>query len=311
MTLGQKIKELRIKSGITQKGLAEKLNVSFQTVSKWENDENEPDIATLKMLSSTFECSIDYLLDNSNMPIANVEGINVDKTKEEQKPVTQTIIIQQSPLHVCDICHKEIPEDQLRQQTVVDRPGHRERPATYKTVYYHKDCLSKQISEERHKAQVARQWQADLQKRRSFGWGIAGGIVALAISLIVMLKNETCKNAIHPALAVLYSALIGYAIFAMLYCIISGSYIAYIFFGCAHFSIKFPGIIFTFDLDGIAFLIGMKILFAVIAFLVGVAALAFATLLSAALGGISFPFVLIHNQNGGYEDNIWTERPFD
>ena len=44
MTFGQKIKPLRTKSNLTQKELAEKMNVTFQTISKWESDTNEPDL---------------------------------------------------------------------------------------------------------------------------------------------------------------------------------------------------------------------------------------------------------------------------
>ena len=62
MTLGQKLKELRSQKGLTQKELADKLHVSFQTVSKWENGENEPDIATLKELAALFECSVSELV---------------------------------------------------------------------------------------------------------------------------------------------------------------------------------------------------------------------------------------------------------
>ena len=62
MTLGQKLKELRSLKGLTQKELADKLHVSFQTVSKWEKDENEPDIVTLKQLAKLFGCSVDSLL---------------------------------------------------------------------------------------------------------------------------------------------------------------------------------------------------------------------------------------------------------
>ena len=51
MSFGNKIKDLRTKVGMTQKELAEKLHVSFQTVSRWEKDENEPDISTLKSIS--------------------------------------------------------------------------------------------------------------------------------------------------------------------------------------------------------------------------------------------------------------------
>ena len=64
MTLGQKLKKLRSDKNLTQKDLADQLHVTFQTISKWENDENEPDISTLKELAKLYECSIDYLFIN-------------------------------------------------------------------------------------------------------------------------------------------------------------------------------------------------------------------------------------------------------
>jgi len=129
--------------------------------------------------------------------------------------------------------------------------------------------------------------------------GIAGGVVALGIALWIFLSN---MQYVHPALGVLYSVLIGYAIFAMLYCIISGSYIGEVFGWCATASIRFPGLIFSWDLDGIIWVICMKIFFSICAFLFGVLALAFAIAFSATLGSISFPFVLIHNIHTDYED---------
>ena len=110
------------------------------------------------------------------------------------------------------------------------------------------------------------------------------------------------KVNVHPGLAVLWSVIISYALFAMVYCIITGSYIGDVFAWCAGLSIRFPGIIFSWDLEGFAFLIVMKILFAVLGFLIGVLALMFAIVFSAALGSVSFPFVLIHNINNNYQD---------
>ena len=126
--------------------------------------------------------------------------------------------------------------------------------------------------------------------------------MALVITLLILLLTPACKEAVHPAIAVLLSILAGYGIFAMLYCIISGSYIGEVFVWCAGLSIKFPGLIFSWDLEGFAWLIAMKILFAVLGFLIGVFALLFAIALSAALGMVSFPFVLIHNVRTGYAD---------
>ena len=56
------MKELRKQLGITQKDLAERLNVSFQTISKWENGINLPDITYLPKLADIFGVSTDILL---------------------------------------------------------------------------------------------------------------------------------------------------------------------------------------------------------------------------------------------------------
>ena len=63
MELGNKIKALRLKAGITQGMLAEELGVSFQTVSKWENGVCAPDIMMLPKLSVYFGVTIDELFD--------------------------------------------------------------------------------------------------------------------------------------------------------------------------------------------------------------------------------------------------------
>lgn len=61
MELGNKIKSLRQKAGITQEKLAEELGVSFQTISKWENNLCLPDISMLPKLSIFFGITIDEL----------------------------------------------------------------------------------------------------------------------------------------------------------------------------------------------------------------------------------------------------------
>ncbi len=60
--LGENIKRLRHKKGITQETLAEFLSVSFQSVSRWERGESYPDITMLPLLSKFFGVSVDELL---------------------------------------------------------------------------------------------------------------------------------------------------------------------------------------------------------------------------------------------------------
>lgn len=63
MNIGNKIKELRKQRGITQEQLAESIGISFQAVSKWENNIALPDITLAPILASYFGVSLDELFD--------------------------------------------------------------------------------------------------------------------------------------------------------------------------------------------------------------------------------------------------------
>ena len=58
-TMGQIIKDLRKKNGFTQEELAVRLGVTYQAVSKWENDTGMPDISQVVPLASIFRVSTD------------------------------------------------------------------------------------------------------------------------------------------------------------------------------------------------------------------------------------------------------------
>ena len=62
MTLGEKIVNLRSNSGLSQEELAEKVNVSRQSVSKWEMNQALPQIDKVLMLCELFGISTDELL---------------------------------------------------------------------------------------------------------------------------------------------------------------------------------------------------------------------------------------------------------
>lgn len=61
MDIGASIKKLRIKNGLTQQQLAEYLNVSMQTVSRWETSVTCPDIMLLPLLAKRFRVTVDSL----------------------------------------------------------------------------------------------------------------------------------------------------------------------------------------------------------------------------------------------------------
>lgn len=63
MNIGNKIKQLRLKSGLTQEQLAARLGVSAQSISKWETAVTMPDISLLPLLSSELGVTIDEIFD--------------------------------------------------------------------------------------------------------------------------------------------------------------------------------------------------------------------------------------------------------
>lgn len=64
--IGKTILEIRKKNNMTQKDLADKLNVTAQAVSKWENGRGIPDIEILQKLSKEFNINLDTLLNGNN-----------------------------------------------------------------------------------------------------------------------------------------------------------------------------------------------------------------------------------------------------
>lgn len=62
MELGKQIKKYRTEANLSQEALADKIFVSRQTISNWENDKNYPDIKSLVLLSEVFHISLDHLI---------------------------------------------------------------------------------------------------------------------------------------------------------------------------------------------------------------------------------------------------------
>lgn len=83
-SIGERIYELRKQNNMSQGDLADKLNVSRQTVSKWENNMSSPEIEKIVQLSDVFRVTIDYIIKGD---------------KEENEPVrpiiTEKVIIKE------------------------------------------------------------------------------------------------------------------------------------------------------------------------------------------------------------------------
>ena len=77
---------LRMKSGMSQDELAEKVFVTRQAVSRWENGETTPGVETLKLLSKFFDVSINTLLGSPRKLICQCCGMPLDDSTLSREP---------------------------------------------------------------------------------------------------------------------------------------------------------------------------------------------------------------------------------
>ena len=91
MTLGQRIQEHRLRLGLSQAGLGEKLGVSRQAVSRWEADGAVPDTDKLIALSKLFGLTLNELLQVENPP--EQMPAPVEEPAEKRRPVRWKLLL--------------------------------------------------------------------------------------------------------------------------------------------------------------------------------------------------------------------------
>lgn len=95
MTLGEKLKEIRKRFGLSQEQLAEIMNVSRQAITKWENDGGIPDVTNLQELSKVFGITVDYLLNDENGLPALSMTKQLDQDKYDGKISSYSLILKE------------------------------------------------------------------------------------------------------------------------------------------------------------------------------------------------------------------------
>lgn len=84
MEIGKKLKNARIEAGLTQEKAAEKINVSRQTISNWENEKSYPYIISVIALSDLYSVSLDELLKGDQKMAEHLEeSTNVVKSNKK------------------------------------------------------------------------------------------------------------------------------------------------------------------------------------------------------------------------------------
>lgn len=144
MNLKDKLTKLRKDNNLTQDELAEKLYISRQTISNWENGRTYPDIETLILISNKFNISLDDLLKTDNEVIKDMDK-KIRSHKKLKIIITLLIIIFSASMFIGYQYHKNhkkiitrvivknIPEDYMIWST----RDHRILNRDYETLKYY------------------------------------------------------------------------------------------------------------------------------------------------------------------------------
>jgi transcriptional regulator with XRE-family HTH domain len=91
MSIGEKLKQARLAVNLTQETMAEKVGVSRQTISNWENGKSYPDIASVIILSDVYCVTLDSLLKGDNKMMKHLKD-STDVTKSNKELAVSFIL---------------------------------------------------------------------------------------------------------------------------------------------------------------------------------------------------------------------------
>lgn len=288
MTLGKKLSNYRKVSDMTQQQLGDYLNVSAQAISKWENDLAEPDLNTLKALAALYKVSLDDLLEVDRDGI--VSPAQPIDTEAVAASVSQTIAAQMkanaAPIGYCKVCGIAVTEENLgdREPVILCTKCKEEKERNEAAAKAKAEREAARAKSDREK-KIA---DCKFRRRRYLTFSlIVAAIPALALMIYSLVSLFSGAQEFQAATipSILITTYVVYAFFFCLFfedCAVRE--VMYFFF---EKTISWPGLIFTFDLDGILWLIGMKLLFWFLGLVFGI----LMDILGIAIGMLIAPFV--------------------
>ena len=243
---GKTITALRKKSGMTQAELGNALNVTYQAVSKWENDLSQPSIDVLADICKIFNVSMDEFVkmakNEEDLFFETATSADVSLTREETAQV-----IREELARAEEEKQKVIEEKRIKQQKIIEECERRDR-------------------------------------RTQANWLRAGAIISCAVAFLTFIIGicigEVLGGVILAYVLLAFGSQLGHD------CAVSNTFVD--FWG---WSMRMPGVIFSFDLDGIIFLIAYKYIIApIVSFVVGLVVGLAGTLLAMLMSIFTFPF---------------------
>lgn len=271
---GKIIAQLRREHNMTQAELGAKLNVTYQAVSKWENDQSQPDFATMAQIAELFHVPLTIFLSGEENETAVATA-----AAESAEPV----------LGYCTVCGNAVRQDNVAQQ----------RP-----VLICKDCVEADARRKEEEARAAEQQKErqeqgrKLANKRTRNRGLIwGGVIALVVMILVAVFYAIGGGTAGAGIvAVLITGIFVYTFSSQMF------WGGFIFETCLFGGkiIGTPGIIFSFDLDGFIFLIVMKVIFALLKLFIFLITFVFFAIVSILLSPFTFVPALIRVSRHGW-----------
>lgn len=272
--IGTNIKRLRLQNGMTQKNLADKLFVSAQAVSRWENGEVEPSITTVMELSKIFGVSTDEILG-----VEAQETTNNDTQDNYQREESYRQI-----LTLCEQCNRPIYDS----DEII-----RENKTVFCRECYEKNEEKRRENEKRERRKIIA--SAQKRRKRSFIFGSIPAIFIFSL-LFIGIFTEGYSDFSDFLQTMLGGIEVSLPLFTFISCILlNNNFVAYMFLRIATWSIKMPGLIFTFDLDGCLWFLAMKLIFAVLGFIFGIIMVVLAFIISVVVSIFVYPYAIMTN----------------
>lgn len=255
---GKTISKLRKANGFTQEELGKALNVTYQAVSKWENDLSRPDLDTITQMCRLFNISVDDFIRLANGS-KNVELSETQPTvesappkEESPKPANDAPPV---PLTATHSQPKQSvpPSEQVRVTTATEEP-----PSHSLHVGF-----------------------------------LIGLIAAIVVGLLFFIVGGIALQEELGPEAYLAGFITGYFFFSFIILLGHDALPAELFLDCLFKSVNVPGVIFTLDLDGILFLIFYKFILApLVTVVVWLFFVIGGFLLSLVMSAFMFPFYI-------------------
>lgn len=292
MTLGKRLSTFRKLAGLTQTQLSERLSLSPQAISKWENDLSEPDIATLRALANLYEVSLGELVDlEGGFPDPVDDGA---ESTEEQVTTDDTSSMR---IMIGSDKAENVPKKNTSSST---------------TTLYTDDLASKVVDEIENREKTrkdkeeadrknAREARRGVIMTRSLIWGIVIGSIIAIIGTVISVMSLVESFDVGRLFAYIG---VTYALSAFAFCMFFDTWVKESFLWFATKVISFPGLIFEWSIDGFMWLIGMKLLFALIGFLFGVLMFFIGLAVASVVAVFTFPWLVFNIVNDSRQGKI-------